>query len=463
MTPLLQSLIEKEFGATALLHDATLLTGGASQETWRIQVSQQTQLTSYCLRREHKGDTEASLEIGGIGLATEALLMQSAKAAGVAVPQIIRVLDPSDGLGNGFLMEWLEGETLGQKICHHSDFATIKSQLAAQCGHQLALIHAMDLGPLQTSGALKTMSARECIEQTYAQYLALDVSQPMLDYTARYLLDHTPEQHEYVLNHGDFRNGNLMIDPQLGLTAVLDWELASITDPAKDIAWLCVNSWRFGNNEFWVGGFGHLDDLLQVYNNETGREIQRAQVLYWMLFGSFWWSVCCLSMGQSYKTGVNLSLERPLIGRLASEGQLDCVNLLLPSGFEIIATETEQDLIPTDAELADALHHYLKHELVPKFEGKDKFLAQIAASTARTLARSARYRDTLQAQEERRLRALLDLSGTCHELNVLLCQQLRNRVIGLDDPRLQAHLRATVEGQVQIDQPQYLAFSQRGA
>ena len=105
MTPLLQRLIEKEFGATALLHDATLLTGGASQETWRIQVSQQTQLTSYCLRREHKGDTEASLEIGGIGLATEALLMQSAKAAGVAVPQIIRVLDPSDGLGNGFLME----------------------------------------------------------------------------------------------------------------------------------------------------------------------------------------------------------------------------------------------------------------------------------------------------------------------------------------------------------------------
>ncbi|HBZ49530.1 MAG TPA: protein kinase [Halieaceae bacterium] len=113
--------------------------------------------------------------------------------------------------------------------------------------------------------------------------------------------------------------------------------------------------------------------------------------------------------------------------------------------------------------MADALHHYLKHELVPKFEGKDKFLAQIAASTARTLARSARYRDTLQAQEERRLRALLDLSGTCHELNALLCQQLRNRVIGLDDPRLQAHLRATVEGQVQIDQPQYLAFSQRGA
>jgi len=54
VTPLLQSLIEKEFGKTALLHDATLLTGGASQETWRIQVSQQTQLTSYCQARAQR-------------------------------------------------------------------------------------------------------------------------------------------------------------------------------------------------------------------------------------------------------------------------------------------------------------------------------------------------------------------------------------------------------------------------
>jgi len=443
--------------------EATLLTGGASQETWRIDLTLDGTAKTYCLRRAKDSEAEQSLDLGGVGLTVEADLIESASLAGVKAPNIIARIQPQDDLGIGFLMDWLEGETLGHKIVRGTEFAKIRPQLAEQCGEQLALIHSIDPKSFIESKRLTRMTATDFVRQTYDQYQSLSVDQPMLDFTARYLLEHAPIDHDCVLNHGDFRNGNLMIDPEVGIAAVLDWELASITDPAKDIAWLCVNSWRFGCNELEVGGFGQLDDLLSAYNLHSGRQINRDQIHYWMVFGSFWWSVCCLSMANTYKTGVNTSIERPIIGRRASEGQLDCVNLLLPAGLEIIPEPLEQGLLPSDAELAAALQTHLKHNIAPMLEGKDKFLAQVAANAAGVLMRSAQYGSTARAQETRRLRALFDSNEHFADLNHKLCSQLRVGALDLSDSALQAHLRAIVEAQVAIDQPHYLEYSKRGS
>ncbi len=459
----LQSFIEKHLGASAKVESAKLLTGGASQETWRIDAEHNGSLTPYCLRRAKNSESEQALDLGGVGLMVEAELIQAAHRAGVKTPQIVALICDEDDLGIGFLMQWLEGETLGHKIARAPEFASIRPKLARQCGEQLALIHSMDTQPFLQAGSLHKMAAADFIQQTYDQYLSLDVQQPMLDYTARYLLENAPKQHDYVLNHGDFRSGNLMVDPTIGISAVLDWELASIADPAKDLAWLCVNSWRFGCNEFVVGGFGDLDDLLTAYNANSGRKISAEDIHYWMVFGSFWWSVCCLSMGNTYKTGVNTSLERPIIGRRASEGQLDCVNLLLPQGFEIIPDEQNQALLPTDAELAEALRAHLKDNVAPLLSGKDKFLAQVAANAAGILARSARFNATAANQANNRLQALLGDCEPQEDLNAKLCEHIREGLIDLNNLALQAHLRATVEAQVLIDQPQYVEFSKRGA
>ena len=55
------------------------------------------------------------------------------------------------------------------------------------------------------------------------------------------------------LVHGDFRLGNLIVDEH-GLAAVIDWELCHAGDPAEDLAWLCIRSWRFGNDDLPVAG-----------------------------------------------------------------------------------------------------------------------------------------------------------------------------------------------------------------
>ena len=117
------------------------------------------------------------------------------------------------------------------------------------------------------------------IAETFAIYEQLDVPVPMIDYTRAWLLAHLPAQSRTTLVHGDFRNGNLMVSAE-GITAVLDWELAHIGDPARDLGWLCVNSWRFGQRELTVGGFGSLGDLLDGYRETCGIDVSETEVRF---------------------------------------------------------------------------------------------------------------------------------------------------------------------------------------
>ena len=47
----------------------------------------------------------------------------------------------------------------------------------------------------------------------------------MIDFSARWLLDHLPASYDERLVHNDFRNGNMMVSPASGVVAVLDWEV----------------------------------------------------------------------------------------------------------------------------------------------------------------------------------------------------------------------------------------------
>ncbi|HSQ05944.1 MAG TPA: hypothetical protein VLN59_18035, partial [Burkholderiales bacterium] len=86
------------------------LSGGASQETYRILLETNAGERKLAMRRA-LGGTKVRLPEAGPGLAVEARLMRAARAVGVPEPEIVHVFEESDRLGEGFLMEWLEGET----------------------------------------------------------------------------------------------------------------------------------------------------------------------------------------------------------------------------------------------------------------------------------------------------------------------------------------------------------------
>ena len=92
---------------------------------------------------------------------------------------------------------------------------------------------------------------------------------PAVELGLRWLRANAPEPAPSRLVHGDFRLGNFIVDEN-GLAAVIDWELSHLGDPAEDIGWLCIRSWRFGNDDRPVAGVGDLDEFISAYEAAGG-------------------------------------------------------------------------------------------------------------------------------------------------------------------------------------------------
>lgn len=311
-------------GATGV-SNAARLSGGASQETWSFDIVHPGGNIGAILRRAPQGHGASPR---AVGLDVESVLMQRAFDAGVPSPRVLYVLRPQDELGTGFMMARVEGETIPRKILRDAQFAEARPKLARQIGGILAGIHGLDLALLPS---LRPMTAAKEIEELERDYRSFDWPRPVFALALRWLREHDPgPSDEVTLVHGDFRHGNLIIGPD-GVRAVLDWELAHTGDPMEDLGWVCVNSWRFGEIDKPVGGFGTREELFAGYE-AAGRRVDPDRVKFWEVMGTLRWGVMCCGMMQRFRIGPDHSMERAMIGRRSSETEIDLLRLLAPRG-----------------------------------------------------------------------------------------------------------------------------------
>ena len=316
----LRELAPKLGGAN--VEDAQRLSGGASMHTWAFTVVGPSGRQEMILRRRNVPfDEETSRSTS---LATEAALIRGAAAAGAPVAPLVRLCEPDDGVGEAHITLRISGEALGRKIVSGPQFEAVRPKLARQCGRIAAQIHTMSGEGIP----LKRANAQEELERYEEVYRASGAERPILELALQHLKKNPPPPMAEVLLHGDFRNGNIMFDPEIGVAAVLDWELSHWGDPAEDLSWICVNSWRFGRADKPVGGFGEYQDLLDGYVEAGGVDVPLSRVLYWQALGSLKWGIMCLMMYSIYATGAESSVERPMIGRRVSETEIDLINLL---------------------------------------------------------------------------------------------------------------------------------------
>ena len=167
------------------------LSGGASMETYRLTIRTQGGEQLLCMRRGAGGIARAN--VSAVALSNEALLLRTAKDHGVAEPEIYYELQPADGVGVGFVMEWLSGETLGSRIVRSAELETVRPLLADQCGRELAKIHAIDVEATGLSDHLPVLGPAEYLEQTWARYLDSDTAHKMIDFTRRSLEENLPQ------------------------------------------------------------------------------------------------------------------------------------------------------------------------------------------------------------------------------------------------------------------------------
>lgn len=298
------------------------LSGGASQETWSFDADVSGRSMPFILRRS-PGGAERPAHSSGVPLETEAAAIEVSRKAGAKAPRVAYVLKPEDGMGHGYVMDRLKGETIARKVLRDHEFDAVRGELAFQCGEILARIHAVDVTPLKD--ILPVVDGPTQLLRYRTLYDAYDYPHPMFDYAFKWLEARMAGAKRQTLVHGDFRHGNILISPA-GVEAALDWELVHIGDPLEDIGWICTNSWRFGVAEKVVGGFGDLSALLAGYEAAGGGAIDVDEVRTWIVYGSLKWGVMCMSMYQGFK--LDGSVERAAIGRRSSETEIDLVNLI---------------------------------------------------------------------------------------------------------------------------------------
>ena len=312
-----------EVGIEGKVSNLEPLTGGASKEIWKFEVSNAKQSTKMILRRG--SGIEGPL---AIKTADEARIQKEVIKVGAPVPIILAVSKNDEELGDSYIMHFVEGESIARKILRDKEYKKALPILAYQCGEAIAKIHNVDINNFSF---LPKKPAEDQLEDLYSTYQSFEQPSPVFEYAYLWLKEQDFGNFQESLVHGDFRLGNIIVNAD-GLQSIIDWELAHIGNPLQDLGWVCGNSWRFGKNDKVVGGFGEIEDLLEGYNSISKLKVDKEMVKCWQVFGTFRWGVICLIQAYAHLNGTINSIEKAAIGRRVSETEIDIVDLLFLGG-----------------------------------------------------------------------------------------------------------------------------------
>lgn len=319
--PRLERLLRRETGGDVAVARVVALSGGAASLTFAVDARRNG--TPWPLIFQRSGGDETA--VGAISKSVQAALQMRARAAGLPVAAVVAVTRPDDGLGDGFVMERIAGESLAPRYLRSPDYADARAAMVTQCATALARLHA--IAPADLAGLpLLAASPTEARIAMYELYRGFGVDSPVFELAFAWLAERLPSDAPTALVHGDFRSGNFIVGPE-GLRAVLDWELAHLGHPMEDIGWLCTNTWRFGAWQLPVGGFGTREAFYEAYT-AAGGTVDRALARVFELWGSLRWGVMCLQLAHGHLSGARRSVELAAIGRRVSETEIDILHIL---------------------------------------------------------------------------------------------------------------------------------------
>jgi len=295
--------------------------GGASRQTFVVAAGGEPR---FVLRREpREGMSFAPLEV-------ELRAIAAADLAGVAVVRTV-VAEPEGGRfgpGAGYLMEFVAGTSVAPRVLRREALSVARERLPGQLASALAQIHAIDPAAVDGLAGGERDPALEACELWERELTEIGEPLPALEAGLRWLrLNPPPPPPAIRLVHGDFRLGNFIVDGH-GLAAVIDWELCHLGDPAEDIGWLTIRSWRFGNDEWPVAGLGEMEPFLEAYEAAGAGRPDAERLRWWEAMGNVKWAVICARQAHDHLTGARPSAELASLGRRICEPEWDLLELL---------------------------------------------------------------------------------------------------------------------------------------
>lgn len=316
MNAALAALLSRATGHDVTVAAVTPLSGGASSATFAVDTTRDGVAWPLIFQRGE----------GAVGMPkrVQAALQRVAGAHGVSVAAVIAVTEERDGLGDGFVMARVEGESLAPRWLKGAAFTGARAAMTGQCAAALAAVHRIPPGAVAWLGGGSGAAQRA---EMFALYRGFGVDEPAFDLAFAWLHERMDDVSATVVCHGDFRSGNFIVGPD-GLRAVLDWELAHLGNHHEDLGWLCVNAWRFGVWQNAVGGFGDRAALYAAYEGAGGTAVDPATAHIFEVYGTLRWGISCLQLADDHLAGRVRSVERAAIGRRVSEVAADLLHLL---------------------------------------------------------------------------------------------------------------------------------------
>ena len=212
----------------------------------------------------------------------------------VRVPTVVDVCEDLDVLGVPFyLMERADGEVVRDRLPDWlaADVAAQRA-LALDLVDALVEIHRADWRPFVDAGIgrpagylerqlRRWVGQREGIKAAVAAAGGQARELPDYDAVRDWLRDHLPAEVEPALVHGDFKLDNVIVARAGGqprITAVVDWEMATVGDPRADLGYLLL-FWPELGESFPLGelavngpGFPAREELVARWAVGTGRD-----------------------------------------------------------------------------------------------------------------------------------------------------------------------------------------------
>ncbi|MGE0231468.1 MAG: phosphotransferase [Flavobacteriaceae bacterium] len=376
--------------------DLRKMAGGASREIWSFTLGLPGGVKRDLIVRRDPPSAEPGV------MEREAFLMRRAAGLGVPVPEIVATSFDSAALGaSAIVMARVQGNAEPQYVLTHPALDNVRGALAFECGQILARIHSIEVPPGDMPGY------RDPLEYYRGVLDRIGESRPAFELAMDWLHHNRPAATAGgpAVLHGDFRLGNFLVSAE-GIAAVLDWEMAKLGDPLEDLAWLCLEDWRFGG-EKPVGGFGSLDDFFAGYEAAGGRPLERGALRWWNVLSTLKWGVICLEQADLHISGKEKSIELAVLGRRACELEWQLLHLLYgspPSQMQM-SDDLSESMIHGRASagvLADAVRSTVR-DLTAVTSPKQQLELKIAARIVGMILRQAQF-EPAQMELEKRLR-----------------------------------------------------------
>ena len=251
--------------------ELTKFPSGQSNPTYRIRAAS----GDYVMRRKPFGKLLPSAH----AVDREYQLLSALQPLGFPVPEPLAICDDPEVIGAVFyVMELARGRAYSDGALPDFDPPS-RRRMYEQLVDTLADLHNIDpiAAGLGDFGKPGNYFERQVARWT-RQYRDSETDYlPEMERLIAFLPETLPEQSRTSVVHGDYRIDNVMFDGDGAMTAVLDWELATLGDPVADFSYLAMQ-WMMPADggaglrglDLVALGIPSLDEIVTRYSERSG-------------------------------------------------------------------------------------------------------------------------------------------------------------------------------------------------